>query len=111
MKSQKYITTALLAGLLAAAAVPAMADNSTGPTNPAAKGTVPSAVGVPSGTGTNMPNGNTDGSAAPRDGTSTQIKPQNTGNPEGSSMGGAVTKPESGSMDNGDGTGSEGGKR
>ncbi|MBD8594581.1 hypothetical protein IFT75_14275 [Pseudomonas sp. CFBP 8758] len=111
MKSQKYITTALLAGLLAAAAVPAMADNSTGPTNPAAKGTVPSAVGVPAGTDSGMTNRNTDGTAAPRNGTSTDIKPQNTGNPEGSSMGSAVTKPGSGTMDGGDGTGSEGGKR
>ena len=42
MKSLKRINAALLAGLLTAAAVPAMADNSTGPTNPAAKGTVPS---------------------------------------------------------------------
>ena len=111
MKSLKRINAILLAGLLSTTAVSAMADNSTGPTNPAAKGTVPSAVGVPSGTGTNMSNGNTDGSAAPRDGTSTQIKPQNTGNPEGSSMGGTATKPESGSHDMGDGTGSEGGKR
>jgi len=104
------ITTLLLSGLLASAALPALADNSTGPTNPG-QGTAPSSVGVPTGTGTNLPNGNTDGSATPRDGTSTQIKPQNTGNPEGSSMGGAVTKPDAGSHDMGDGTGSEGGAK
>lgn len=103
------MTAVLLAAALTASTGWAVADNSTGPTNPAAKGTVPAEIGVPSGTSTNMPNGNTDGSASPRNGTSTQIKPQNTGNPEGSSMGGAVTKPDAGSHDMGDGTGSEGG--
>ena len=104
----KPLATLALASLVGMAALPAFADNSTGPTNPAAKGTDPAAVGVPSGTGSSMPNGNVDGSAAPRDGTSSEIKPQNTGNPEGSSMGGDATKPQTGTPDKVDGSGSEG---
>lgn len=109
--NKAHTSALLLSGLLACTSLSALADNSTGPTNPTGKGTAPATIGVPSGTGSNLPNGNTDGSAAPRDGTSTQIKPQNTGNPEGSSMGGAATKPDSGAHDMGDGTGSEGGAK
>lgn len=85
------LTTLLSAG--------AFADDSTGPTNPAnpngAIGTTPAEIGVPSGTGTRMQNGNTDGSAAPNMPAGSQpIKPIG-GNPEGSSMGNSNTKPDS----------------
>jgi len=78
----------------------ALADDSTGPTNPAnpsgAIGTTPAEMGMPSGTGTRMQNGNTDGSAAPDMPTGSQpIKPIQGGNPEGSSMGNSNTKPDS----------------
>ena len=92
------------AGLLCSSALPAFADDSTGPTNPAAKGTNPAAVGVPSGTDATLPNRNVDGSTAPRNGTSSDVKPQDTGNPEGSSMGGSSTKPDA---SKGDGHGSD----
>ncbi len=91
-----------LAGLLCAAALPAFADSSTGTTNPAMQGS-----------GKNLPNGNVDGSAAPgtpASGTAKPIKPQDTGNPEGSTMGGmgGATNPENSKTHMGDGSGSEG---
>ncbi len=90
-------TALALTTLLSASA---LADDSTGPNNPAnpngALGTTPAEMGVPSGTGTRMQNGNTDGSAAPDMPTGSQpIKPQTYGNPEGSSMGNSNTKPDS----------------
>ncbi|WP_407309585.1 hypothetical protein [Pseudomonas sp. nanlin1] len=100
MKSSSLNALAL-AGLLCAAALPALADSSTGTTNPATQGS-----------GKNLPNGNVDGSAAPTSpgGTTKAIKPQDTGNPEGSTMGGmgGATNPEKNKTDMGDGTGSEG---
>ena len=107
----KHLTSILLAGLLGAGAVSAYADDSTGPNNPTPKGTTPSAVGVPSGTGTNLPNGNTDGSATTKpmpNGSNTDLKKQTT-NPEGSSMGGSNSKPGNGMSDTHDGSGATGG--
>lgn len=101
MKTVHWATLALTA-LLGASALPALADDSTGPTNPAATGTVPAEIGVPSGTGTRMENGNVDGSAAPRapgEGGTVKIKPQESGNAEGSSMGSSTVKPDSSSSD------------
>ncbi|PVZ20190.1 MULTISPECIES: hypothetical protein [unclassified Pseudomonas] len=105
------ITSLALAATLGLFSAGAMADASTGTTHPAPKGSDPSSVGVPSGSGSAMPNGNTDGSATPRaSGTSGSgmDKPQNGGNPEGSSMG--TTEPQNtrDAIQNG-GTGSEGG--
>lgn len=90
-------TALTLAAIMAGCSIGAQADDSTGPTNPAPKGTAPSTIGVPNGTNTGLPNGNTDGSVAPvTPGTSGgNITPQKTGNPEGSSMGG--TKNDAGS--------------
>jgi hypothetical protein len=99
------LTALTLAALLGASALPALADNSTGPTNPSststgtnsASGALPGTVGVPTGTSGDKRNANTDGSlgtpaAAPK---------------------GDVTVPHNGvnSTDtNGNGTGSEGAK-
>ncbi|MFF7709271.1 hypothetical protein [Pseudomonas sp. NPDC007930] len=106
----RRLTSFCLSALLGLSCASAFADASTGTTNPAPKGTNPSSVGVPSGTGTAMPNGNTDGSAAPREPTSGDVlKPQSGGNPEGSSMGGA-TQPNNGMGGMKDGNGGEGGK-
>ena len=83
------LTALTLSLMLAGAAGLAQADNSTGPTNPAPKGTNPATVGVPAGTGNGMSNGNTDGSADTASPTNSKSSAQQpaSGNPEGSSMG------------------------
>lgn len=63
------LTALTLAALLGASALPALADDSTGPTNPTSSGTNsaagvrPGSVGVPTGTSADKRNANTDGSS------------------------------------------------
>lgn len=102
------ITSLALAATFGLFSAGAFADASTGTTQPAPKGSDPSSVGVPSGSGSGMPNGNTDGSATPRAPGNGMGKPQNGGNPEGSSMGATEPQNSRDAIQKG-GTGSEGG--
>ncbi|MGI4838252.1 MAG: hypothetical protein ACRYF9_11595 [Janthinobacterium lividum] len=97
-------TALTFALVMAGCSIGAQADDSTGPTNPAPKGTNPSTVGVPAGTSQGMPNGNTDGSATTGSAGSSgaNITPQKSGNPEGSSMGGQTNKANSAGDDDDD---------
>lgn len=89
--------------VMAGCSVGVQADDSTGPTHPAPKGTNPSTLDVPAGTSKGMPNGNTDGSATTGSAGSSgaNITPQKSGNPEGSSMGDQTNK-ASGNADDDD---------
>jgi hypothetical protein len=97
-------TALTIAFVMAGCSIGAQADDSTGPTNPAPKGTNPTTLGVPAGTNKGMPNGNTDGSATTGSAGSSgaNITPQKSGNPEGSSMGNQTNKANSAGDDDDD---------
>lgn len=98
-------TALTFAAIMAGCSIGAQADDSTGPTNPAPKGTAPSSVGVPTGTSKGLPNANTDGSAAPMSPGSSgaDITPQKTGTAEGNLEDGTTNK--AGTATNADGKG------
>lgn len=96
----KRLTTLFLAAALGAGSAIALADSSTGTTDPTTPGTLPANKGGATGTGTGaLPNRNTDGSTAtsPKPGSNTDVT-----TPQGSD-----TKPTNGKTGMG-GTGSEG---
>jgi hypothetical protein len=98
--TRNRLTTLFLAAALSVGSAIALADSSTGTTDPSVPGALPADKGGATGTGTgSLPNRNTDGSVAPspKPGSNTDLsKPQ-----------GSDTKPINGKTGMG-GTGSEG---
>jgi hypothetical protein len=98
--TNKRLTTLFLAAAVSVGSALAMADSSTGTTDPTVPGSLPADKGGATGTGNgSLPNRNTDGSSgtSPRDTTKSDVsKPQ-----------GSATKPTNGKTGMG-GTGSEG---
>jgi hypothetical protein len=96
----KRIATLFMAAALSAGSTLALADSSTGTTDPTTPGSLPAEKGGATGTGTGtLPNRNTDGSssASPKPGSNTDVSSPQAGD----------TKPINGKTGMG-GTGSEG---